>query len=121
MRVGPFNATSDGDYLSYIPGEKRFAVMGRQPAGDLVSPSQLEEATEAPVAQTTTDTPPQETHVEPTIEPLSSPAPAIATSAIAREGSQEEPATEEPPLALAMSVLAALRGKLAGSVCPPHG
>jgi biopolymer transport protein ExbB len=45
VRVGPFNATSDGDYLSYIPSEKRFAVMGRQPAGDLISPSYVEEAT----------------------------------------------------------------------------
>jgi biopolymer transport protein ExbB len=44
VRVGPFNATSNGDYLSYIPSEKRFAVMGRQPAGDLVSPTYLEEA-----------------------------------------------------------------------------
>jgi biopolymer transport protein ExbB len=45
VRVGPFNATTDGDYLSYIPSEKRLAVMGRQPAGDLASPSNLEEAT----------------------------------------------------------------------------
>jgi biopolymer transport protein ExbB len=44
VRVGPFNASSDGKFLSYIPSQKQFAVMARQPGGDL-SPTRLEEAT----------------------------------------------------------------------------
>ena len=46
VRVGPFNATSEGRYLSYMPTQQQFAVMGRQPAGDLTPASWLEEARE---------------------------------------------------------------------------
>lgn len=31
VRVGPFNAMSDGKFLQYLPTEKQFAVMARQP------------------------------------------------------------------------------------------
>ncbi len=33
-RVGPFSASSDGNYLAYLPGEKVLSVMARQPGGD---------------------------------------------------------------------------------------
>lgn len=46
VRAGPFNATSSGNYLSYMPTQKQFAVMGRQPAGDLTPPRRLEETRE---------------------------------------------------------------------------
>jgi biopolymer transport protein ExbB len=46
LRVGPFNATSSGKYLSYMPSQKRFAVMARQPAGDLTPTKWLENARE---------------------------------------------------------------------------
>jgi len=46
VRVGPFNATSDGKYLSYLPSQKQFAIMARQPQGDLTPPAWLEKQTE---------------------------------------------------------------------------
>jgi biopolymer transport protein ExbB len=46
VRVGPFNATSQGNYLSYMPSQKQFAIMARQPAGDLIPALWLEEARE---------------------------------------------------------------------------
>ena len=46
VRVGPFNASSSGRYLSYMPSQKQFAVMARQPQGDLIPPIRLEEASQ---------------------------------------------------------------------------
>lgn len=43
VRVGPFNATADGDYLTYLPSQKQFAIMARQPSG-LTPARWLEEA-----------------------------------------------------------------------------
>ena len=54
VRVGPFNASSNGNYLSYMPSQKQFAVMGRQPQGDLIPPIRLEE-TRAGYAQAMVD------------------------------------------------------------------
>ncbi len=34
VRVGPFMATSEGQYLAYLPGEKQLAVMARQPGSE---------------------------------------------------------------------------------------
>ncbi|MEJ0040325.1 MAG: MotA/TolQ/ExbB proton channel family protein [Gammaproteobacteria bacterium] len=45
-RVGPFMAVAEGDYLNYLPSQKQFAIMARQPAGDYrIAASRLEEAT----------------------------------------------------------------------------
>jgi biopolymer transport protein ExbB len=30
-RVGPFSATTDGNYMNYLPSQQRLAIMGRQP------------------------------------------------------------------------------------------
>lgn len=46
VRVGPFNATSGGNYLSYMPTQKQFAIMARQPVGDLTPASWLEDTRE---------------------------------------------------------------------------
>jgi biopolymer transport protein ExbB len=46
VRVGPFNATTKGDYLSYLPSQKQFAIMARQPSADLVPAVHLERATQ---------------------------------------------------------------------------
>ncbi len=36
VRVGPFTAVSDGNYLAYIPSKKSLAMLERQLSGDLV-------------------------------------------------------------------------------------
>eukprot|EP00456_Euglypha_rotunda_P076906 TRINITY_DN7229_c0_g2_i2.p1 TRINITY_DN7229_c0_g2~~TRINITY_DN7229_c0_g2_i2.p1 ORF type:complete len:457 (-),score=161.80 TRINITY_DN7229_c0_g2_i2:680-2050(-) len=33
VRVGPFTAVSDGNYLAYLPSQKQLATMARQPGG----------------------------------------------------------------------------------------
>jgi biopolymer transport protein ExbB len=44
-RVGPFMATADGDYLNYLPSQKKLAIMARQPSGDYRNAAgRLEEA-----------------------------------------------------------------------------
>ena len=51
VRVGAFNATADGQYLSYLPSQKQLAVMPRQPGGEFNSTAdRVEEATEGYVA-----------------------------------------------------------------------
>lgn len=46
VRTGPFIAISGGRYLSFLPGQKSFAVLSRQPTGDLPSAAaQLQDAT----------------------------------------------------------------------------
>jgi biopolymer transport protein ExbB len=37
VRVGPFIATSEDRYLSYLPGQRSLAVLSRQPPGKLLS------------------------------------------------------------------------------------
>ena len=45
VRVGPFNALSGGQYLSYMPSQKQLAVMARQPGAQFEGPARwLEEA-----------------------------------------------------------------------------
>jgi len=45
VRVGPFNAVSGGQYLSYMPSQKQLAVMARQPGAQFEGPARwLEEA-----------------------------------------------------------------------------
>jgi biopolymer transport protein ExbB len=39
VRIGPFNATSDGEYLSYLPGQQQLAVMARQPGTKFQGPA----------------------------------------------------------------------------------
>lgn len=34
IRVGPFNATTGGEYLSYLPGQRQLAIMPRQPTSE---------------------------------------------------------------------------------------
>jgi biopolymer transport protein ExbB len=44
-RVGPFNATSDGNYLHYLPSQHQLAIMPRQPSSEFRGPAlDLEEA-----------------------------------------------------------------------------
>lgn len=46
VRVGPFTAVSDGDFLSYLPSQRAYAVMSRQPESPYPRyASNLEEAT----------------------------------------------------------------------------
>jgi biopolymer transport protein ExbB len=37
IRVGPFNATSGAEYLSYMPGQRQLAIMPRQPTSEFRS------------------------------------------------------------------------------------
>ncbi len=37
VRVGPFTAVAGGEYLSYLPSEKKLAVMAHQPGGKIAS------------------------------------------------------------------------------------
>jgi biopolymer transport protein ExbB len=51
VRVGAFNATAAGDYLSYLPSQKQLAVMPRQPGSDFNSAAErVEEASEGYVS-----------------------------------------------------------------------
>lgn len=46
VRVGPFTAVSDGQYLEYMPGQKILGIFDRQLGGDLKSAAEnLQEAT----------------------------------------------------------------------------
>jgi biopolymer transport protein ExbB len=38
-RVGPFSATSDGNYLQYLPSQRALAVMPRQPGAEFRNPA----------------------------------------------------------------------------------
>jgi biopolymer transport protein ExbB len=47
VRVGAFNATSSGRYLSYLPSQKQLAVMPRQPGSEFTSTAgRVEKASE---------------------------------------------------------------------------
>ena len=47
VRVGAFNATASGRYLSYLPSQKQLAVMPRQPGSEFTSTAgRVEKATE---------------------------------------------------------------------------
>jgi biopolymer transport protein ExbB len=47
VRAGAFNAISDGQYLSYLPGQRQLAIMARQPGSKFSGPAGwLEEAKE---------------------------------------------------------------------------
>lgn len=39
VRVGPFTATSDGNYLNYLPTQQQLAVMPRQPGSKFKNPA----------------------------------------------------------------------------------
>jgi len=39
VRIGPFSATSRGDYLSYLPSQEKLAIMARQPGSKFRSPA----------------------------------------------------------------------------------
>jgi biopolymer transport protein ExbB len=39
VRIGPFTATTDGQYLNYLPSQKQLAVMPRQPGSKFKSPA----------------------------------------------------------------------------------
>lgn len=44
-RIGPFTAVTGGQYLAYLPDQKRLSIMSRQPGGDLAAPARwIEEA-----------------------------------------------------------------------------
>jgi len=46
-RIGPFNAMTQGQYLSYLPSQKQLAIMARQPGSRFEGPAKwLEEAKE---------------------------------------------------------------------------
>jgi biopolymer transport protein ExbB len=44
VRVGPFNAMSDSQYLNYFPTQRQLAVMARQPTAKYVGPAKRLEA-----------------------------------------------------------------------------
>ena len=47
VRIGPFIAMSNGQFLSYLPSQKAFVVLSRQPPGEFTSAaSELQEAKE---------------------------------------------------------------------------
>ncbi len=47
IRVGPFSAVTDGQYLQYLPSQKQLAIMARQPGGHFQDAAKaLEEARE---------------------------------------------------------------------------
>ncbi len=49
-RLGPFTATTNGQYLNYLPSQKQFAIMARQPGAHFKAPaSNLEAAKEGVV------------------------------------------------------------------------
>jgi biopolymer transport protein ExbB len=51
VRVGPFTAISDGEYMTYLPQQKAHQVVPRQPSGHYLSlASDVEDATEGYVA-----------------------------------------------------------------------
>lgn len=39
VRVGPFNATANGEFLSYLPSQRQLAVMARQPGSKFQGPA----------------------------------------------------------------------------------
>jgi biopolymer transport protein ExbB len=43
-RVGPFSATSGGNYMAYLPSQKQLAVMARQPGGRFTGPAEQVES-----------------------------------------------------------------------------
>ena len=44
-RIGPFSATSDGNYMSYLPAQHALSVMARQPGSRFQSPAHTLEST----------------------------------------------------------------------------
>ena len=47
VRIGPFIAMSDGEFLSYLPSQKALVALSRQPPGEFTSAAaELQEATE---------------------------------------------------------------------------
>ena len=51
VRVGPFNASVQGDYVQYLPAQKQLAVMPRQPTGDFrAAAKRLEDSSEGYVS-----------------------------------------------------------------------
>jgi len=55
VRVGPFNATADGNYLSYLPSQQQLATMARQPGAKFRGPAELLEATKQGFVQSFVD------------------------------------------------------------------
>jgi biopolymer transport protein ExbB len=47
VRVGPFNATAGGQYLSYLPSQQQLAVMARQPGSKFSGPANAVENTKS--------------------------------------------------------------------------
>lgn len=54
-RVGPFNATSGGQYLNYLPSQQQFAVMARQPGSRFEGPAESLEGAKTGVVQSFVD------------------------------------------------------------------
>lgn len=44
VRVGPFSATTEGSYLAYLPSQKEFAIMARQPGAEFSTPARALQA-----------------------------------------------------------------------------
>lgn len=44
VRVGPFSATTEGRYLAYLPSQKQFAIMARQPGAEFATPARALQA-----------------------------------------------------------------------------
>ena len=43
-RIGPFSATTTGEYMSYLPSQEQLAIMARQPGGKFETPAKRLEA-----------------------------------------------------------------------------
>jgi len=54
-RVGPFNATSNGRYLNYLPGPGQLAVMARQPGAEFEAAAKTLEAAKSGYVKTVID------------------------------------------------------------------
>jgi biopolymer transport protein ExbB len=55
VRVGPFNASTNGKYLQYLPAQKQLAIMPRQPTSEFLSAAKRLEETNEGYASTAID------------------------------------------------------------------
>jgi biopolymer transport protein ExbB len=55
VRVGPFNASTDAQYLQYLPAQKQLAIMPRQPTSEFRSAAKRLEETNEGYASTAID------------------------------------------------------------------
>jgi biopolymer transport protein ExbB len=54
-RIGPFSATTDGDYMYYLPSQQQLAIMARQPGSAYETPAERLESINAGYAEGVVD------------------------------------------------------------------